>query len=186
MAEENFKINRFLKLLATYVFVAVLMVAIHHFFDISFKEIQPLILFLLVTFSFVLIFPLFKNGAFKSKENSNTMQSPSSKYPALNFSLKSLIASAVIFYSLYFFGISNFSKQIAFYFGVLCLGLLSIWAGVYYHHTKQSIPRGGHHGIKKSDIEFNNNPSEHKSSIFVLLILGLIFFFMGVGGILNA
>jgi uncharacterized membrane protein len=132
------------------------------------------------------LFLLFKNGAFKSKENSNNMQSTSSNYPVLGFSLKSLIASAVIFYSLYFSGVSNFSKQIAFYFGVLSLGLLSIWAGVYYHHTKQSIPRGGHHGIKKSDTDFNNNPSDHKSSVFVLLILGLIFFFMGLGGILNA
>ena len=186
MAEENFNIKRFLKLLVAYVVVAILMVAVHHFFNISFKEIKLLILFFIVALFFVVLFLSLKAGAFKSIENSNTTQSTNSNYPILSFSLKSLIASAVIFYSLYFFGISNLSKQMAFYFGVLSLGLLSIWAGFYYHHTKQSIQRGGHHGIKKSYIEFNNNPSEHKSSVFALLILGLIFFFMGLGGILNA
>jgi hypothetical protein len=115
------------------------------------------------------------------------MSTPKSPNRIALYSIRAFIACMLIFYFLYFFGLTGSSKQQAIFTGVFTSGVISIWAGYYYQTTKAPIFRGlSPYKRNQTVIEYSKDASDHTSSVLGLFVLGIFFVILGLNGMFNA
>jgi len=104
------------------------------------------------------------------------------------YSFRAFIICVAIFYFLHLLGLTGASKQQAIFTGIFSIGATSVWAGYYYQISKLPIYRGRLTPYKKNQtfIEHDKDPSDHKSSVLGLYVLGIFFVILGLNGIFNA
>lgn len=102
--------------------------------------------------------------------------------------IRAFVIFMLLFYFLYFLGLTGASKKQAIFSGVFCIGIVSIWAGYYHKITKLPFFRGKQapYKLNQTFIEYSKSPGDHQSSVLGLFILGIFFVIIGLNGILNA